>query len=284
MKTIVRVLLALAIATLANSAYAEFQWRHFGADPYATSRAEAMRTRENAFRKMGLPAPVIKQLMLATERPGEKVRLVVGDRLSTMLSKGSVVHRDVVVAFVKPPISGRMEYAAPAEKWQVTWEGKIYIVILPEICYNWSSIAGPLIKRCVELVFNAPVGGHVRWGVGTTSGPLPPDECNAQQQDNKPWTSWYGECDTCVTATGYIQGILGDSAQIPHKYLYPVTHTRQTLRFSTEVWSKVVYICPEDASGKQTCGVYMRPQDWKGRYRVEIPDALWLWDDGNCPK
>lgn len=283
MKKFIAVL-TLAIATLANSAYAEFKWQHFGADPYATTRAEAMRTREDAFRKMGLPAPVITQLMLATEKPGEKVRIVVGDRLSAMMSKGGVVHRDVVVAFVKPPISGRMEYAAPAEKWQVMWEGKIYIVILPEICYNWSSIAGPPIKKCVELVFNAPVGGHVRWGVGSISGPLPPDECNAQQQDNLAWTSWYGECDSCIPAIGYLRGILGGSAQIPHKYLYPVTHTKQTLRFSTEVWSKVAYICLEDASGKQSCGVYMRPEDWKNRYRAEIPDAMWLWDDANCPK
>ncbi len=277
------------MVALANSAHAEFKWQHFGADPYATTRAEAMKTRESAFRAMGLPAPVVKQFMIATEKPDEKARLVVGDRLSAMMSKGGVVHRDVVVAFVKPPISGRMEYAAPAEKWQVSWQGKVYTIFLPEICFNWSYriTDGPVVqvveKKCVELVFNSPVGGRVRWGVGTTTGPLPPDECNAQRQDNGAWTAWYGECDTCVPAIGYIRGILGGSAQIPHKYLYPVTHTSQTLRFSTSVFDAVFYVCLEYADGTQTCGVYMRPQDWKGRFSVDIPDEFWRKDDGNCP-
>lgn len=149
--------------------------------------------------------------------------------------------------------------------------------------------SAPVKEKCVELVFNAPIGGHVRWGMGTTSGPLPPDECNAQRQDNLAWTSWYGECDICIPAIGYIRGILGGSAQVPHKYLYPITHTRQTLRFSTEVWNKVVYICLEDGgivAGQKieinTCGVYMRPQDWQGRYRVEIPDSMWVV--GKCPE
>ena len=284
MNKIIVVLLALVCATLASLAHAEFKWQHFGADPYASSRDEAMRTRESAFSKLDLPKPVVTRLVGASQKPGAKVRLVNGDKLSAMMSKGGIVHRNVTVAFTKPPVSGRMEYAAPAEKWQVTWEGKVYIVILPEICYNWSSIAGPPIKKCVELVFNAPVGGHVRWGIGTTIGPLPPDECNAQREGDGLWKAWYGECDICIPAIGYIRGILGGSALVPHKYLYPITTKKQTLRFSTEIWTKLAYICLEDVNGKQTCGVYMRPQDWKGQYRIEIPDSIWFWDEGNCPK
>ena len=287
MKKFISIFAALVLSVVANSTYAEFKWQHFGADPYATTRAEAMRTRESAFRKMGHPIPVIAQLIRATEKPGEIVRITNGDRFSAMLSKGGVVHRNVVVAFVKPPISGKMEYAAPAERWKVSWEGKNFIISLPDICGNWAYIVValppvPPEKKCVELSFNAPVGGNVRWGIGTTTGPLLPDECNAQRQGDGAWTAWYGECDTCIPAIGYIQGILGGSAQIPHKYLYPVTHTRQTLRFSTEVWSAVVYICLEDALGRQSCGVYMRPQDWKDRYHVEIPDSMWIW--GDCPR
>jgi hypothetical protein len=137
-------------------------------------------------------------------------------------------------------------------------------------------------NKCVELAFTAPVGGYVRWGDATTNGPLPPDECNAQRQDDGLWTSWYGECDICFPAIDYIHGILGDSALIPHKYLYPVTAKKQTLRFSTSVWNTVVYICLEDANGVRTCGVYMRPQDWHGRFHVDIPDTLWV-SAGDCP-
>ncbi len=140
MKFIV-AMLALAIAVLANSAHAEFKWQHFGADPYATSRAEAMKTRESAFTKLGFPKPVVDLLVKATEQPGQKTRIFVGDRFSAMISKRSVVHQDVVVAFGSP--TRGMEYAAPAERWQVVWEDKTYVVVLPDVCNNWSSIITP---------------------------------------------------------------------------------------------------------------------------------------------
>ncbi|MFZ2167880.1 MAG: hypothetical protein WAV50_03360 [Minisyncoccia bacterium] len=132
----------------AKSAHAAdgFQWQHFGADPYASSRDEAMQTRESAFRALGLPPPVITQFLRATESPGEKTRLVVGDKLSAMLSSKGVVHRNVTVAFTKPPKSDKMEFAAPAEKWQVSWEGRLFTVILPEVCNNWSSIVAPVAQ------------------------------------------------------------------------------------------------------------------------------------------
>ncbi|MBU2158910.1 hypothetical protein KJ848_01875, partial [Patescibacteria group bacterium] len=37
-------------------------------------------------------------------------------------------------------------------------------------------------ERCVELHFNAFVGGDVRWGVGSLNGALAPSECNAIRQ------------------------------------------------------------------------------------------------------
>ena len=138
MKNIVVGLLALALAALASSAYAEFKWKHPGADPYATSTTEAMKTRESAFQKLGFPTPVVALLMDATKKPGEKIKLVMGDRLSAMLSKGGVLHKDVVLAW-EAPIRGT-ELVAPAEKWTVTWENKVYTVILFDVCYNWSNI------------------------------------------------------------------------------------------------------------------------------------------------
>ena len=142
---VITMLLAIAtLAVLSSSAQAaerQFKWEHFGADPYATSREEAMRTRESAFRKLGLPEEVVAIFMIATDKPGEKMSLNVGDKLGAMLSKGGVVHKNVTVAFVKPPISGKMEYAAPAEKWQLTYGGKVYDLYLPEVCNNWSYTA-----------------------------------------------------------------------------------------------------------------------------------------------
>ena len=290
MKKIISIVVLALIATLATSAYAEWKWEHFGADPYAVSRDAAMKSRESAFHKLGFPQPVIALFIEETKKPGEKTRLVVGSKLSAMLShRGAVIHKDVVVAFGSP-IKG-MEYAAPAEEWQVQWEGRVFTLILPAVCYNWSAKV-PMIdifatvtppEKCVELSFNAPVGGKVRWGVASASGPLPPSACDAQRQDNMPWSAWYGKCDDCVGAIGYIRGILGDKAEIYHKYLYAVIAPRQTLRFSTAIWMDLVYICLEYPDGRRTCGVYMRPQDWKGAYKVTIKDSFWI-SDQNCPK
>ena len=171
-------------------------------------------------------------------------------------------------------------------------KGKIYTLYLPLECFNWSWAYGPtptvvqlppLVEKCVELSFNAPVGGKVRWGVASATGPLPPSVCNAQKQGNGEWTAWTGQCDECTSAIEYIQGILGDKAEVYHKYLFNVTETRQTIRFSIAVWADVVYICLEGADGSRTCGVYERPQDWDGAYHVEIPDELWKSDE-NCPE
>lgn len=293
MKKIAIVVLAL-IATLATSAQAEWKWQEFGADPYAKTRAEAMKSRESAFHKLGFPQPVIKLFMKETEEPGQKIRLTVGDKLSSMLSHGGTnVRKDVVVAFGSP-VKG-MEYAAPAEEWQVQWEGRTFTVILPEVCYNWSAKI-PLIdifasasapaapaEKCVELTFNAQIGGKVRWGDASNDGPLPPSACNAQRQGDGPWSAWLNKCDNCEGAIEYLRGILGPKTEIPHKFFYSVTAQKQTLRFSEAVLTDVVYICQEYADGKRTCGVYMRPQDWKGAHKVTIKDSFWI-SDQNCPK
>ncbi len=137
MRKIIATLLALAFATLASSAHAEWKWQHFGADPYATSREAAMKTREIAFAKLGLPAEAVAVAMQATAKPSEPTKLTNGDRLGSMISKGSIVHRDVLVNFKNPSQRG-MEFVAKAEKWVVTSEGKIYTILLPEVCNNWS--------------------------------------------------------------------------------------------------------------------------------------------------
>ena len=140
----------------------QFRWEQFGAAPYAETQDEAMRTRESAFKKLGFPAPVVKLLVDATKKPGINVRIVNGDVLSAMLSQGGVVHRNVLVAFGRPPISDRVEYAAPAEKWQVYWEGKTYVALLPYICNNWSAIL-PAPSSCYLVPFDYRQTPGVVW-------------------------------------------------------------------------------------------------------------------------
>ena len=150
-------MLAFVLAALANTAHAEFKWEHPGADPYAVSKEEAMRTRESAFQKLGFPAPVVALLMEATKKPGEQVKLAMGERLTTMLSRGGIAHHDVVIAW-KSPIRGT-EFVAPAEKWQVTFDGKVFTGFLFDVCNNWSAIIGPASTAAVPPPQPLPIIG-----------------------------------------------------------------------------------------------------------------------------
>jgi len=142
---------------------AEWKWESFGAAPFAKTRDEAMQKRADAFRLMDLPAPVSEQFMLATEKSGESIRIVNGNVFDVMISKRGIVHRDVVVLWKKPQRG--MEYAAMAETWQVTSEGKIYTVFLPEVCFNWALTTmsvPPLLEPSAPSPFpakRAPITG-----------------------------------------------------------------------------------------------------------------------------
>ena len=133
------VMMLIGLIPTAHAAQPEFRWQHFGVAPYASSREEAMQKLPEALKQLGLPEPVAALFTIAvTGKPGKTVRIVNGDHLNAMLSKGGIVNRNVLVDFVKPPVSGKMEYAAPAEEWQVTYQGKVYRLLLPEVCNNWS--------------------------------------------------------------------------------------------------------------------------------------------------
>lgn len=288
------VVVLIGVGLMAPKASAA-TWRHFGADKAYTSREAAIADVPRVLRQAGYPERAITLLTEAMKHPGVRTHVTNDMKLDFMRSGKSALWRDVLVQFDKPPVKERMEYSAPTEEWSVDVDGVTWTVGIPDVCNNTYGKRTParsvaLVatkKKCVELVFNALVGGKFRWGYATTSGPLPPDECNAQQQGDGPWTSWFGACESCIPPTdGFIQKTFGPKATVPFRFMVPVTDRRQTLRFSTEVWTRMVYLCLEDAVGKQTCGVlYVRLEDWKNRHRVEIADELWLWGgDSRCPQ
>jgi len=276
----------------------EVVWKNWGAAPYASSQEDACRKAPLAIDGFNMPKVVkehFKSVLGTTCKGGTEVWLTPNQLLEQMWSDEQNPHLMNKVRVGELPVSmapdgrsyrtGAVAETAKALVWTFVHEGKTHSLYLPFVCFNWSWApeVAAVAEECVELSFNGPIGGQARWGVGTTTGPLPPSGCNAQKQGDGEWAAWYGECDICVPAIGYIRGIIGDSAQTPHKYLYDVTSARQTLRFSSAIQDAVVYLCLEDSAGRQTCGVYMRPQDWEGRRSVDISDSLWVWDDGNCP-
>lgn len=272
-KIIVMLAFAAALVT-ASPAHAEFVWRHFGVAPYASTRVEAMRMRESAFRAMGDPQPVVALLMEATKKPGERILLTNGDHLLAMLSKGGIVHRDVIVGFVTPPVSGKMEYAAPAERWQVSWQGKIYTVILPEICNNWSSIA-PAPEECSTVTYSVEPGDQVRFAVLARKR-LPASAC-WQLQDGTETSALPSPCDTCDW--------IGPKSVIPtgfeplHSGRYTAHAVHQSLRFPREVERAYVALCITRQGQGQSNSWIVQPAAWEGGTvtMVRIPYGNQQW-------
>lgn len=269
-----------------------------------------MADRAAALRCLGLPSAVIAAIMEATKHPAEKtIRLAKGDRVVAMASrpttgphKGDIlVERRVLVDFVPTGTRG-IGFYARVEVWSVSVNGTVYTIGLPEVCNNWLIVSirsearpkkvivravPPAPPQCVEVSFNAPIGGEVRWGVASAEGALPPSACNAQRQGTEEATAWYGECGVCTAAMEYFHRILGAHAEVYQKFLYRVRAHEQIISFSTAIWRRTFYACLYYPDGSKSCGVYVNPQGagaWAGRSRVAIPDDLWEKDDGHCPQ
>lgn len=117
----IMIVLYMLVVPRAEAAEPEFHWNQAVSKPYATTREEAIRTRENAFRSISLPTPVITQFLRVTEKPGQDVKILTGDHFESFIADGSVFH-DVVVSPFYTSIS--------AEKWEVRWERKVFSAFL----------------------------------------------------------------------------------------------------------------------------------------------------------
>lgn len=135
MKTIVAVLLALALAALANVASAA-TWEHFNADPAYPSREAAIADAPRVLRQAGYPEPAISLLTEAMKKPGVRTHVTNGMKLDFMRSGKSALWRNVEVKFKKPPMAASMEYSAPAEEWSVDLNGTTWTYGLPDVCNN----------------------------------------------------------------------------------------------------------------------------------------------------
>ncbi len=269
---------ALVIMSMLPAAHAEgFQWRHFGAAPFATARTIAMRTRESVFRKLGLPVPVVALLIKATAKRGSPTTLVVGEKLNAMISEGGIVHRNVVVAFISPV--RHMEYAAPAEMWQVTWKGKVYTVYLPEVCHNWSVVVTP--SQCLTETYTVKPNDEVRIAIFTKNGErLPASNCWSLS-DGKTVSALPSPCTVCnwegplsVLPVGYSPEYTG---------LY-IAHSRtQVLRFPRAVANEYVALCVNRAGLGESDSWIIPPSAWVFHTAVHVPygNAQWpVWGSG----
>ena len=270
------LLLGVSVVASAHTVHV-FRWQHFGVAPYAPTRASAMWTQEGAFRKLGLPAPVVALLMKATAKHGSPTTLVVGEKLTAMLSKGGIVHRNVVVAFVSPVRD--MEYAAPAEQWQVSWRGKTYTVILPKICNNWSSIvtlsSKVAVTQCLTATYTVKVGDEVRIAIFTKDGErIPASNC---------WSLSDGSNVSALPSPCTVCNWSGPLSVLPNGYkpeytgLY-IAHSRtQVLRFPSEVAKSYIALCVTRAGLGESDSWIIPPSAWHSSVSLTVPYGNVQW-------
>ncbi len=259
----ISIFIITVLFLLINAHAATFKWRHFGAAPFAFSRTAAMQKRHTAFVALGIPEGAARLLMKVTEKPGIPTTLVVGQKLTAMISAGGRVYHSVVIAFNSPVL--HMQYAAPAEKWQVTWKGTVYTVYLPAICHNWSVIITS--AKCASITFRVKLGDQVRLAV-ITDGRRLPSNC---------WSLTDGDVVSAVPSPCTTCNWIGPLSVLPHslvvKYsgLYRAHAHTQTLRFPREVTKDYIALCVTREGLGESDSWIVPPRAWNGNSIIHIP-------------
>lgn len=263
MKKILLALLAFLAISVGSQASAQTVWRDWGEAPFASSKEEAVRRLPDALRLLNVPEPVRALLedAVRTTPNGVRTHIVPGDRFVAMMSRGDRVLSDVVVAEVPVTLphgrTGAVQ-AANASMWEVTYEGQIYTLVLPDVCFNWSWRSRPapvqqevIQPDCVELsVSHISAGDRMTMRIRPSGAQLPPSQCWAYKQGSDAWQRW-PECLTCFVAEGPM-----------------------TLRLPREVVANhELEICWEH-QGRPSLLYVVQPSDWQNTRYHEVPDLM----------
>lgn len=202
------LLVALTLFVVGWPALAQAQehcttWNNWGVDPYASSQDEAMEKLPQALQALNIPEPVRARLLEAVRAnpQGTREYLNPGDRLEAMMWSPGGDTRGCVVVGEHPVRPGVVESARTRE-WRVTYEGQVYVLILPDICKNWAWRIEPSPREvtseeeCTTVQVAVHEGDTLAPAV-FTGGTLPPSRCWAFKQSGD-WEAWPGGCDQCI--------------------------------------------------------------------------------------
>lgn len=299
MKTVVRILLALAIATLACSAFAEEKcttW-HPGAAPFAKSEAEAMKK---------LPWELQLWVSLAKVTAEEAVLIEKhirahpeGDVPLATIVKGQ--HFDWMASgeVKRPLISNLCFDPAYAEKnrdgkpvaytalvgpqWTVQLPTRMLLITRPNRCYNWAGkwlpkpVAPPtkVAEECRTVEYTVLRGDKVRFAVLARKR-LPAsacwqlcdgDTCSAPPSPCDEPCDWFGP--KSVIPTGF---------EPLHSGWYVAMAPRQSLRFPREVTSEYIALCVEREGLGESDSWIIQPSAWVGGViKVIVPYGGQPW-------
>lgn len=286
----IRILLALAVINIAGLAQAwGTEWTRWGMDPYASSDIEAIRKLPDALLAMNVPEPVRVLFLEAVEADpeGDVMYLNPGDRYEAMMwTPGGDVRTDIVVG--RHPVRRGVVESAEARGWRVEYEGRAYVLVLPEICFNWAWRSEPLpmpervvvvpTLECAEIaIADAQPGDRLSVAV-LARGPLPPSECWAVGDGRGNWEDWPGECVECPWT--YAQSLVHPArTQVRRSGRVTVASRGVVIRVPILVAERdFVALCME-RQRRRSCTYVVEPSDFGGRRGFSLPD--WEWT--GCP-
>ena len=288
---IIRIIILAASLIFGSVAHAEeTPWTNWGSAPYASSQEEAFRLLPTALVALGIPNELHEEFIdMVSENPdGEEIFLDPDDHLVAMMSGGANPHAmfDVPVAAVPVNQSGTIVQSARARKWEIEYEGVMYTLILPEICFNWSYAVREIEVRteirvvetppedCVAVSFETEPGDQVRVAFHTTEGRLPRSPCWGLV-DNGYISDVPAPCDFCdwdrvdrLYRGDILRRSVYTTEQGGHQVLL------MPVQMSTE--GHFISVCIT-RNGRQSCSVTVNPvgRQTRGRERVRESEDDW---------
>jgi hypothetical protein len=207
-------------AVVSFNEYGVSRWQHFGADPYASSRDDAMEKRGDAFARLPIPAELQSWAMRATSSHGRTEYLVPGDQLTASLSGGvrsSEVHvRYNVVVVDTPGSRNGLSQAIETEVWTIEFEqdGNRYLLelFLPEVCGNWSvritliPSPPPPPAECAVVEFDVQSQDIVLFLVHNRQRALTSDCWGVRMEGSATWSVLPVRCEVCQDGWERIAG------------------------------------------------------------------------------
>ena len=301
----IRIIISIVAIMIFGStmAHAETPWVNWGSAPYAQNQTEAERLLPRALADLGIPVEFHSEFIsLVSTTPGEEIFLDPGDRLIAMMSGGVNPHAmmDVPVAAIPVNKSGSVVQAAKARKWEIRRDEIVHVLILPEICFNWSYMVRvveiervpfevkvevpaelPPPEECAMIVFPAPVGWHVRqFLLAEDTDRLPISDCYATidglDLDQAHISHQPSPCDTC-DLTRYLRwarkhGVRGQPInRIRYESKYGSLHAMLIPVSQADNFN--VICIDKDADRHVLAPVTVEPSDWK---LLDVPALLKL--------
>lgn len=248
-------------------------WERWGADPYAHSEAEAMRKLDQALADMVtagcLPKEVADAFKQAvTHKPqgdtsdGGRIKIVPGTVFAFMESGK---HPMLNVSVAERTFARGVVLYATGRGWAVMYGTKIYILVLPDICFNWAVIVQELPKPdCAEVRVPAkgPADSGVAWAKYYPTA-LAPSACDAFMAPGE--TAWRAMPTRCPEGDCVPHQKVNDmSVAQSGGWRVAGTGGEYRIRVSKEFARKgMLLLCLKRHNGTTSCGTKVQWDDYQ---------------------